>query len=121
MTPTSATGDGARAMASSPSSGCATNCRARTQSRLIEQPVARRPDRARRGRRPGDTAFAAAVAAYGQLLRGDTNLGRFSFADARALAQRAADDDYWRQEFVGLTELAERRRFARPRTAADDD
>jgi len=81
------------------------------ESRLIEQPVnagliaAARPP-------AGDTAFVAAVAAYGQLLRGDTNLGRFSFADARALAQRTAGANYWRREFVRLTELAERQRFA---------
>ena len=58
------------------------------RSRLIEQPVARGLICDARGRRTGDTAFAAAVAAYGQLLRGDTNLGDFSFADARALAER---------------------------------
>jgi Ca-activated chloride channel family protein len=81
------------------------------QSRLIERPLssgliasARAPQ--------GDSAFAAAVAAYGQLLRGDTNMGRFSFADARALALRGGLSDYWRQEFVGLTELAQRRRYA---------
>jgi len=60
----------------------------------------------------GDSAFAAAVAAYGQLLRGDTNMGRFSFADARLLASRANMDDYWREEFLGLTQLAQRQRFA---------
>ena len=81
------------------------------QSRLIEQPV--RASLARNAAAPtGDTAFVAAVAAYGQLLRGDTNLGRFSFADARALAQRARIDDYWRREFVRLTEIAERQLFA---------
>jgi len=47
-----------------------------------------------------------------ELLRGDTNMGRFTFADTRQLAQRARTDDYWRREFVGLTELAERRQFA---------
>ena len=56
----------------------------------------------------GDSAFAAAVAAYGQLLRGDTNMGGFGFADARRLAQRANVGDYWRREFVQLTEMAER-------------
>jgi len=81
------------------------------QSRLIEQPV--QAALARSARAPvGDTAFVAAVAAYGQLLRGDTNMGRFTFADTRQLAQRARTDDYWRREFVGLTELAERRQFA---------
>jgi Ca-activated chloride channel homolog len=60
----------------------------------------------------GDTAFVAAVAAYGQLLRGDTNLNGFTFADARALATRGRTGDFWRREFVQLTELAERFRFA---------
>jgi len=60
----------------------------------------------------GDTAFAVAVAAYGQLLRGDTNLAGFTFADARALAARGTGGDYLRREFLGLTELAQRQRFA---------
>jgi Ca-activated chloride channel family protein len=81
------------------------------ESRLIERPV---PAALVRGARPpaGDTAFIAAVAAYGQLLRGDANLGGFTFADVRALAGRARTDDFWRREFVGLTELAERQLFA---------
>jgi Ca-activated chloride channel family protein len=81
------------------------------ESRLIEQPVhaaligsARAPF--------GDTAFIAAVAAYGQLLRGDTNMGRFTFADARRLAERNAGQNYWRREFVGLLDLAGRRQVA---------
>jgi Ca-activated chloride channel family protein len=78
-----------------------------SESRLIEQPVA--AGLIRTARAPtGDTAFAAAVAAYGQLLRGDTNLGRFSFAEARALAGRARARDFWRREFITLTEAAER-------------
>ncbi len=81
------------------------------QSRLIEQPV--RAGLIRAARQPtGDSAFAAAVAAYGQLLRGDTNMGRFTFADARSLAERGAGRNWWRQEFVDLTRLAERQRFA---------
>ena len=79
-----------------------------SQSRLIEQPLA--AGLIRSARAPaGDTAFAAAVAAYGQLLRGDTNLGRFTFADARVLAQRARLGDYWRREFVRLIDAAETR------------
>ena len=46
-----------------------------------------RPGRARARAPIGDTAFVAAVAAYGQLLRGDTNMGRFTFADV-AVARR---------------------------------
>ena len=81
------------------------------QSRLIEQWVGAgligdaRPA-------SGDMAFAAAVAAYGQLLRGDTNLRGFSFADARRLAAAGTGQNWWRREFVGLTELAQRHRFA---------
>lgn len=56
----------------------------------------------------GDTAFAAAVAAYGQKLRGDTYLGYFAFADVRRLA--GTPRDYWRQEFVKLATLAEAQR-----------
>jgi len=78
------------------------------RSRLIEQPV--RASLIRSARAPaGDSAFAAAVAAYGQLLRGDTNLGGFTFADARSLAARNAGDNYWRREFLQLAELAQRR------------
>jgi len=81
------------------------------QSRLIEQPV--RASLVGTARPPsGDFAFIAAVAGYGQLLRGDTNLGRFGFADVRALAAPTAGRNYWRREFVALTELAERRRLA---------
>lgn len=81
------------------------------ESRLIEQPLG--AGLIRSARAPaGDSAFAAAVAAYGQLLRGDTNMGRFTFADARMLAERGAGDDFWRREFVGLTQLAERQRLA---------
>jgi len=81
------------------------------QSRLIEQPVGARMIRMARAP-TGDTAFAVAVAAYGQLLRGDTNLAGFTFADARALAERGAGGNYLRREFIGLTQLAQRQRFA---------
>jgi Ca-activated chloride channel family protein len=60
----------------------------------------------------GDTAFAAAVAAYGQLLRGDTHMGGFSFADAGRLASAGAGGNWWRREFVQLTDIAGRRQLA---------
>ncbi len=50
-------------------------------------------------------AFATAVAAFGQKLRGDTRPGDIAYADIRRLAGNP--DGYWRQEFVKLTELAE--------------
>jgi Ca-activated chloride channel family protein len=53
----------------------------------------------------GDQAFAAAVAAYGQILRDDMHLNHFSLADVRLLA--GPQTDYRRQEFVEMTKLAE--------------
>ena len=50
-------------------------------------------------------AFATAVAAFGQRLRGDTHLGRYGFADIRTLAGNP--QGYWRQQFVELTRLAD--------------
>jgi Ca-activated chloride channel homolog len=81
------------------------------QSRLIEQSLSANLIA---GARPtsGDTAFAAAVAAYGQLLRGDTRLGRFGFADARRLAAANAGANAWRREFLTLADLAQRQRLA---------
>jgi Ca-activated chloride channel family protein len=52
----------------------------------------------------GDFAFAAAVAAYGQLLRGDTLMMDFDHDDVGSLAGNQSD--YWRQEFIRLNELA---------------
>ncbi|HET9427848.1 MAG TPA: VWA domain-containing protein [Allosphingosinicella sp.] len=81
------------------------------RSRLIEQPV--QAGLLSAARAPvGDVAFIAAVAAYGQLLRGDSNLNGFSFADVRRLAAQARIDTYWRREFVELASLAERQQLA---------
>ncbi len=52
----------------------------------------------------GDFAFATAVAAYGQLLRGDTLMMDFGHDDVESLA--GSQSDYWRQEFIRLNELA---------------
>jgi Ca-activated chloride channel family protein len=52
----------------------------------------------------GDFAFAAAVAAFGQVLRGDEMMMGFSHADISALA--ATQDNFWRQEFLRLNDLA---------------
>ena len=73
-------------------------------SRLIDRTVpAGELDNARAP--TGDMAFATAVAAYGQKLRGDKYLGSYGFADARRLAGK--QDVYWRQEFLRLTQIAE--------------
>ena len=52
----------------------------------------------------GDFAFATAVAAFGQRLRGDALLQGYSHAQIAALAGRQSD--FWRQEFVRLVGLA---------------
>jgi Ca-activated chloride channel family protein len=52
----------------------------------------------------GEMAFAIAVAAFGQKLRGDSRLGSFTFADIARLA--GPQGNYWRQEFVELARLA---------------
>jgi Ca-activated chloride channel family protein len=72
-------------------------------SKLIEQPV---PASALKAATlpKGDFAFAAAVAAYGQVLRGDEMMMGFGFADVGRLA--GAQDNFWRQEFLRLNELA---------------
>jgi Ca-activated chloride channel family protein len=58
----------------------------------------------------GDMAFAVAVAAFGQKLRGDKYLGSFSYADIRQLAGN--QQGYLREEFLKLTRLAEGHQLA---------
>jgi len=72
-------------------------------SKLIEQVV---PAKALRSAAApqGDFAFAAAVAAYGQVLRGDELMQGFSFEQVGTLA--GAQDNFWRQEFLQLNALA---------------
>jgi len=53
----------------------------------------------------GDMAFATAVAAYGQRLRGDTLLNGYGFREIVSLA--GGQRDFWRQEFLRLASLAE--------------
>lgn len=72
-------------------------------SKLIEQAVASSALRSATAPR-GDFAFAAAVAAFGQVLRGDEMMMGFSHADISALASH--QDNFWRQEFLRLNELA---------------
>ena len=52
----------------------------------------------------GDFAFAASVAAYGQKLRGDPLLARFSWDQVASLA--GGQEDYWRKEYLALVDTA---------------
>ena len=76
-----------------------------TTSREIARPIPAAALAAARAP-AGDMAFVAAVAAYGQKLRGDPQLGTFSYADVRRLA--GTQPGYWRQEFAELAGLAAR-------------
>jgi Ca-activated chloride channel family protein len=72
-------------------------------SKLIEQVVASSAFKTAAAPQ-GDFAFAAAVAAYGQVLCGDELMNGFGFSDIGALA--GGQDNFWRQEFLRLNALA---------------
>ena len=72
-------------------------------SRLIEQPVPSSLMFIKRAPSP-DFRFAAAVAAFGQTLRGDTLMNGFTHGQIAALA--GPQQDFWRQEFLRLAGVA---------------
>ncbi|MEO1488558.1 MAG: YfbK domain-containing protein, partial [Pseudomonadota bacterium] len=74
-----------------------------TRSKLIDT-VVMSSDLAKAQKPRGDFAFAASVAAFGQLLRGDELMGEFGFDDIGTLA--GSQQNYWRQEFLQLNALA---------------
>ncbi|MEM6584536.1 MAG: VWA domain-containing protein [Pseudomonadota bacterium] len=72
-------------------------------SKLIERVVG--SEKFKNARSPsGDFAFAASVAAFGQILRGDELMQGFDFDDIGALA--GGQDNFWRQEFLQLNAVA---------------
>ncbi|MCM8557834.1 vWA domain-containing protein [Sphingomicrobium sediminis] len=75
------------------------------ESRLLQQPLMASELRAA-AVPVGDFAFQAAVAAFGQKLRGDEMLARFSYGHIRGLAGSQRGADPWRQQFVELVALA---------------
>jgi len=77
-------------------------------SRLIEQAVLR-DDVVDIDAAGTELRFAAAVAAFGQLLKGGDYVGDYSWADVIALASAAkgADPHGYRGEFLGLARLAD--------------
>ncbi len=75
------------------------------QSTELSQALKNSPSRT-----PGtDWQFAAAVAGFGQLLRGGSYTGAWTYADAKALAQagQGSDPQGYRRDFVRLVELAQ--------------
>jgi Ca-activated chloride channel family protein len=86
-------------------------------SRLIERPVAASL-MAASARPTGDFAFAVAVAAFGQTLRGDAMMNGFTHAQIATLAGR--QQDFWRQEFVRLVGVAGGLAHGEPAAGAED-
>jgi Ca-activated chloride channel homolog len=78
-----------------------------TTSRLIERPVTP-ADGYALAAAPKETRFAVAVAAFGELLRGNPYLRDFRYEDVLALAQPARGEDPfgYRAEFVQLVRMA---------------
>jgi Ca-activated chloride channel homolog len=82
------------------------------QSRLLELPISKALEKGELGVASDDVRFSIAVAAYGQLLRGHSNLG-MTFDDVIALANASRGPDPFglRAEFVNLARAA---KAARP-------
>ena len=76
-------------------------------SRLIEQPVRAGAMQADAGSASAQFRLAAAVAAYGQLLRGGEFTGDFDYDDVVALARSARSADPESTRFVELVKLAD--------------
>jgi len=78
-------------------------------SRLITMPIGMEREYQQIDRVPGEARFACAVAAFGQLLRGDTFVKSFTYDDVITLAQTARGKDLfgYRAEFLNLVRLAQ--------------
>lgn len=78
------------------------------KSTLVTTPVTRANEVASIAAADTDARFAAAVAGFGQLLKGGQYTGNWSIQDATALAEGAQGEDRfgYRNEFVNLTRLA---------------
>ncbi len=77
-------------------------------SQLLEVPIRRSGDEAQAKQASQDMRFAAAVAAFGQLLRGGKYLGAFGWDQVLALAadSKGADRFGYRGEFIQVARLA---------------
>ena len=82
-------------------------------SKLVSLPIAPALEKPDIASAPEDVRFSVAVAAFGQLLRGQHHLGSYGFDQVQALAQgaRGADPFGYRAEFASLVRLA---KSARP-------
>jgi len=79
------------------------------KSQLITTPINKENEYAQIDQVPADIKFAASVAGFGQLLRGGTYTGEFTYKNLINLAKAATGKDTfgYRHEFVNLIRLAE--------------
>ena len=77
-------------------------------SQLLAWPIAKADVLSELSRADDDFRFAAAVAGFGQWLRGEEELGQFGPAEIETLARNALADDQlgYRREFLGLVGTA---------------
>jgi len=77
-------------------------------SQLISVPITRAMELASNNAAPNDMRFAAAVAAFGQILRGGRNTGSYTYDDVISLALSGKGEDQfgYRAEFINLVRLA---------------
>mgnify|MGYP003416870135 FL=1 len=78
-------------------------------SKLLEWPLQRAAIKTDLAQASERMRFAAAVAGFGQLLKGGKYTGNFGFADVEKLAQGARGNDQfgYRGEFLSLVNLAQ--------------
>ena len=77
-------------------------------SRLLERAVGKESEYQTLDSAPGEVRFASAVAAFGQLLRGDSYVKDFTYNDVITIAEpvRGKDRFGYRTEFLNLVRLA---------------
>jgi Ca-activated chloride channel family protein len=80
-----------------------------SESKLIERVVGKADTLASFAQATDDIRFAAAVAAFGQILKGSAHTGTMTLAEVREIASKAKGEDAfgYRAEFVGLVRTAE--------------
>jgi Ca-activated chloride channel family protein len=86
------------------------------RSRKLTVPVTTASESATLASAPAEPRFAAAVAGFGLILRGDRLVGDFSYDDVVRLAQpvRGTDPYGYRAEFLNLVRLARTARAMTP-------
>lgn len=91
-------------------------------SRLVEWPLHRQDVKSSLAQASTEFRFAAAVAAFGQQLRGGKHTGDMSYADIARLAaeSRGADGYGYRGEFLRLVNLAQSLSTRKPAAATAD-